>query len=789
MRMLALLLLAAVGSTAAAAGPADVVVQAERVEATGLTGDAAAAVLVASGDVRATAGALQLRAPRLVVERARHLARLEGGVTAVDGLLVVSAKALELDLDARALTLDGGVVHVKRGVDAAQLRALASSPTPAAAAAAGHNALTLRTGRLVRGAGDAFSATDTWLTTCDCPDDATPLLSVSAGRVEVMPGDAATLHDWALRLFGVRLLPFDLPFPLALPLTSRRTGVLFPRLALDGPGGASVELPVFVTLGESADLTLRTRYFHGTAAATSRDERTAGVRGLGEGLEARWRPASGAQGFARVDLLRDTSLTAFGTARGWRADAAVQHEQPLLGGRLALHGELVTDNAVLLDTYVALDRAQLPYLRSAATFSRPSAGAGGVALESAAVQDLRGPAASMPSGSVLRFPLSRTPATVAPLARAVVGQSFLVGPAVLDANATGAWEDALPGLSLEAGHARRATAELSLGQLVPVLRGRAGEVAVEAGERWQGLVPADGAALQRLGGFAGARGTLRFGRTFAGGWRHDVVPSVHLRALWSPGGFSNDLFLPRIVDGRAPTPGDPARAPQSELDLALPNGLAAQAVARLETTLSHGTETPLLVFAEQHAALLPTSVGQLAFGATFALPESFAHARLALGGGWLASRRLFTDATARATVLVAGGSLSIGARYLAGSLSDQLARGLDFLFAPQVARPAAVVPLRQADASVDWPVARGLHVQLGAVVARAAGGANPTTTQQYWTGAAYDAGGCARLSAQVRWTPAPPNQPFAWPVVGLAFELGDVGQAAAAAAGSLVEPR
>ena len=787
MRLIVLLVVVAWALAAVAAQRPPLTIRADQVEASGLTEAGEVGGVVATGDVRARSGTLLLRAPRLTFDRRRRVASLEDGVTGVDGALVLGAKRLELNLATSTLTLDDGWMIIKRGVAARDLEALELSENPGAARAVGHNGLTVRARAIARGTGRSFTATGAWLTTCDCPESATPLLAVAADQVDIVPGDVATLRGWTFVLHGFRL-PLTLPVPLTLPLSPRRSGLLFPKLALNGPGGVSVEVPYFLTLGDSWDLTLRGRWFNGNASADSHADSSVGVRGVGGEAELRWRPAEEAKGSLVVTGLDDTSLRAEGR-QGARGEVVLVHDQALGGGHLALRADVPSDNALLLDTNVALARAELPYLRDEATYARAFGGMG-VAFESSTIQALRRfPIPAPPK--LERFSLVDTPATVAPLAGLNLGDVTAFGPAMLDSAATLSWEEPTPGLDLAPGRARRFAAQASLGQTMPLASGRAGTLAVETGERAQGFSSPEEAPYGRLGAFAELRGSSRLSRTFANGWRHDIVPSFRVRGFWAGGdaAFARSVFSPRSA---TTGPTSAAQSPQSVLDVALFPQPMVQAIARLSTSLATETSTPVTLYVEHHLALWPLEAGQLQAGFAGELPKRFWSSRVDLSTAWNAHDRSLADVSARVTLRPGSGFFSAGAHYLSGTGSDASGQPLDLLFTPHdVAVPAtASSPLVQGNVSMAWPVTLALHLAAGAVVTRTlptAPGLASSLSQQYSASLTYDASGCARVAGALVWTPVP-GQPTPWPVASFSFELGDFSKAAAAAAASVQAP-
>jgi LPS-assembly protein len=147
------------------------------------------------------------------------------------------------------------------------------------------------------------------LTLCDCGAGRAPSWELRARGADVIPGRRATL-SWPILYVTPRFLFVDHPVPvlpmpwLYLPLGDRQTGLLLPQIASTSATGFAFELPLFVTLGRSADLTLKPAYAFGRP----RDKVAAGnpaVRGPILRLEGRWAPAVGSRGQGELTWLDD----------------------------------------------------------------------------------------------------------------------------------------------------------------------------------------------------------------------------------------------------------------------------------------------------------------------------------------------------------------------------------------------------------------------------------------------------------------------------------------------------
>jgi LPS-assembly protein len=201
-------------------------------------------------------------------------------------------------------------------------------------------------------------------TPCDC-DPTEPSWRVEASSARVDPGERAIL-SWPV--VYVRDVPvFALPW-VYIPLSDRRTGFLMPRPNFAGRNGLSLELPFFLTLGDSYDLTFTPGYFGG-----GRDP-VWGIRGGRLHTEFRYAPSEAVHGRATLGLLHDRralrSPLAPGdlradTVRGLRGDASFFHVQQLgRGWRGRIDAGFVSDGYYPIDFTPDVLARQTEYLRS-----------------------------------------------------------------------------------------------------------------------------------------------------------------------------------------------------------------------------------------------------------------------------------------------------------------------------------------------------------------------------------------------------------------------------------------
>jgi len=119
-------------------------------------------------------------------------------------------------------------------------------------------------------------------TPCDCKAEE-PSWRIQADRADVEVGERVTLAWPVVYVHGVPVLPLPWAY---LPLSDRRTGFLVPRIDTTYLTGLALQEPLFITLGQSADLTLTPGWFLGGA----------GVRGPRLLTELRYAPSEGTAG-------------------------------------------------------------------------------------------------------------------------------------------------------------------------------------------------------------------------------------------------------------------------------------------------------------------------------------------------------------------------------------------------------------------------------------------------------------------------------------------------------------
>ncbi|WP_242396142.1 LPS-assembly protein LptD [Anaeromyxobacter oryzisoli] len=247
-----------------------------------------------------------------------------GDVLLTDATRVVSADGLHAVL--------GGAFEAEHVVSFVKDRPveLGEATTVEGARRIGSNRLAFTGGRLEGDKSGRLQLTETRLTLCDCGGGA-PSWEIRAGKADVIPGKRAIL-SWPVIYVTPRFLLVQKPVPvlvvpwLYLPLGDRQTGLLVPTIGSTTNTGFDVAQPLFVTLGQSADLTLTPEYFFGPGAARSKEKPS--VRGPGARLELRWAPAEGDAGRLELTWLHDLDREA-GGAHGDRLGISGADQQGL----------------------------------------------------------------------------------------------------------------------------------------------------------------------------------------------------------------------------------------------------------------------------------------------------------------------------------------------------------------------------------------------------------------------------------------------------------------------------
>jgi LPS-assembly protein len=494
----------------------------------------------------------------------------------------------------RVRALLGGAIEAERV--RAYLKAapvdLSAAATPEEARAAGQNALAFSGDRLSADARGRFRLVGARLTLCDCGADAPPSWEVRAREADVVPGVRAVLSNATVYVappFLGRSVPVLWLPKMYVPLGERQTGFLLPELDDAGKTGAVIGLPLFVTLGRSADLTLTPSWAFGGDT----------VKGPAARLELRWAPAEEAAGRFEVAVVDDRLTEAEPDPMdGLRFALEGDHAQRLgaktrLSARLALAGDPRWPSDFRADR-LARDAG---YQRSSLLLSRRS---DAVVLEAGAqwLQPFGGAEEGYGTFGAGRDGMHRLPFASAVLLPASLGPLALDGRAGI-ARFSPASADVDP---LDRIAATRADGRLELS--APLLA--AGALAVRPYVRAAGAAyvfedgaPTSGAAW----GLAGVVASTEVSRRY-GALRHEVTPRLEWRAGT---GTVGDGLTSIAYDGFDRT--------STGLLSAAPPGRLHQLRVSVETRVTRGASTPLRLELGQDLDLEASRAGETFVGA------------------------------------------------------------------------------------------------------------------------------------------------------------------------------
>jgi LPS-assembly protein len=254
---------------------------------------------VLEGGVIIRRGAVVLRAGRARYDPVTGEVDAGGGVLLTDPVRAVSAEEVHAVLGG-AFEATDVVAFVKD-----EAVALGDAETVEVARRLGRNRLSFTGVKLGAEPDGRLRVEGARLTLCDCGLDRAPSWLVRAREADVIAGKRAILRG-AVVYVTPRFLGIDRPVPvlpmpyLYVPLGDRQTGVLLPELRSTKQTGVFLGLPVYFTLGRSADLTVTPTYAFGAAA-----QGDASVRGPGADLELRWAPWAGTQGRLGLRYVQD----------------------------------------------------------------------------------------------------------------------------------------------------------------------------------------------------------------------------------------------------------------------------------------------------------------------------------------------------------------------------------------------------------------------------------------------------------------------------------------------------
>lgn len=292
----------------------------------------------ASGEAVLRSGTTVLRADEMTYDQETRVAQAHGNVLLVFNGLVGFGKDITVNLETREVNAPGATFYQKQGVAPEVLTELAAQGETLTLSKTGSNAFSFTTDHFRLLENRAYQVDNLSFTaSCGC-DVVARLWRLSASSATIQPGERASFTTPTVRILDVPIVWLPL---LSLPLTNRATGLLFPEFGSTGLSGFQLAEPLFLTLGESYDMTLAPGYAFGRGSDSS-GKGSLGVRGPFLNSEFRYAPAEGVNGRLWTRLLYDFKLERSpldpnvlapdAQRRGWRGWGTVEHRQELGNG-------------------------------------------------------------------------------------------------------------------------------------------------------------------------------------------------------------------------------------------------------------------------------------------------------------------------------------------------------------------------------------------------------------------------------------------------------------------------
>ncbi|AKQ67408.1 Outer membrane protein Imp [Myxococcus hansupus] len=345
-------------------------------------------VVTARGNAVLRTDTQQLRADEVKYDAANPFVTATGNVVYVGpGGMAAVADRVTMDVRTYEANLEGGLFMQKQGVTQ---DALFAAKTPQELRAIGETPVLLSGTRIRRTGENTFVVEDLAFTPCNCSPNE-PGWRMEASSATVVLGERATM---TLPVVYVKSVPvMALPW-LYMPLSQRRTGLLIPKPTFNALNGFALEQPLFITLGQSYDLTFTPGYFSGGASVPNpadsalREPGITGVKGPRLLTEFRYAPSERTRGRATLGFLydfrpiRDPSRDDFyrrtvdgvrtselvDERRGLRGEASWQHTQDLGNGwHDRVDAAFVSDGFYTRDLTADIVAREFQYLRSTAT--------------------------------------------------------------------------------------------------------------------------------------------------------------------------------------------------------------------------------------------------------------------------------------------------------------------------------------------------------------------------------------------------------------------------------------
>jgi hypothetical protein len=304
--------------------------------------------------------------------------RVEAGghVILVEGLSVTRCRSISFKVPELIGGLASAELRIKRGISPERL----GQVPKAQLGFAGEEDVLVRAEHLEKTGPKTFAISKGLFTPCHCAEDATPSWHIETSSATIDLDSGASLH-WPL--FYIKGMPvMGLP-RFYFPLGTRRSGLLMPRVQHSSVTGWSLNQPLYLTLGRSADATLGFRHFFD--------------RGPSPEFELRWASSRSSNGWLRLSSLLDYGVYE-PNGRTWSATAdeaefrfsvAGLHRQNWGRHRVGVQINATGDPSYISEFADKYLSRQVEYTQSRATYSFNDASHVRVAAGFNLMQDLR----------------------------------------------------------------------------------------------------------------------------------------------------------------------------------------------------------------------------------------------------------------------------------------------------------------------------------------------------------------------------------------------------------------
>jgi LPS-assembly protein len=237
-----------------------------------------------------------VQAQKITLDQETNLLTASGNAFCASGFLGAVADQLTLDLNTGTVGMQQGHFFEKKKVTPAKMLSAESAQQ---LQSLGQTALAGTADRIQRASGGHLLMNGLTFTPCDCEprDPLKPHWSIQSVYADVVLGEGAWLWLPIIRVYDAPVLALPVMY---VPLSDRKTGLLpiFPNYS--ALNGWTIPVPVYVTLGRSADIEFDLDYTFGGATGNS------GVKGPSLDTTYRFTPSVDTHGTAELFLQYDT---------------------------------------------------------------------------------------------------------------------------------------------------------------------------------------------------------------------------------------------------------------------------------------------------------------------------------------------------------------------------------------------------------------------------------------------------------------------------------------------------